>query len=67
MSAIGFYSWRWAVQHFFSILVGEDTEGVFVNIVDSVEVGGIAYLVDRPRFRDIQNEGSNLEKKFREG
>ena len=42
----------------------EDIEGVFVSIVDSIEVGGIAYLVEKPRFRDIQNEGSNLKKKI---
>ena len=45
----------------------QDTEGMFVSFVDGIEVGGIAYLVDKPRFRDIQNKGPNLKKKFSKG
>lgn len=64
MSAMGFYSWLWAA-HFFSSVVDEDTEGMFVSFVDGPEVGGIAYLVDKSRFKIIHSEGPNFKKEIR--
>lgn len=43
----------------------EDTEGMFVSFVDGPEVGGIAYLVDKSRFKIIHSEGPNFKKEIR--
>lgn len=39
---------------FFPVLWMKVQEGMFVSFVDGVEVGEVAYLVDKPRFKNIQ-------------